>query len=371
MNSNFRKTLRFCTIYGFSRTLYKVFGRLRKVPGIFKFRNVKTADKLSVGFVGCGQFSFATMSYFLRFSNKFYFSFAYDIDQAAMNSFCDFNNIPNRLQDRESVDLQSADILYIASNHHSHSEYAISALKRGISVYIEKPISVNWEQFYSLGKVIVENHAEVYVGYNRPFSSAITDLKCHINDNSGPFSLNCFVVGHHIGPEHWYRKPEEGTRVCGNLGHWLDLSIHLLYKRACPEYLDVTLCYSNTAQTDDDITIVLTSDLHDLITLTLTSRSEPFEGINESISFHQAGLIADIQDFRRAVFWEGNDKRVKRYYPKDVGHKRAILQPITGDKRNLEEIRVSTALMLEITDMVRSQQTHKRFVIGDQKYKWN
>lgn len=82
-------------------------------------------------------------------------------------------------------------------------------------------------------------------------------------------------------------------------------------------------------------------------------------------------MIADIQDFRRAVFWKGSDKYTKRYYPKDVGHKLAILQPITGVKRNLEEIRLSTALMLEITDMVRSLQTNKRFVIGDQKYKWN
>lgn len=365
------KVISYIGIYGVYRTLYKVFGRLRTVPSLFKFSNKPSEAKLSVGFVGCGQFSFATISYFLRFSKRFYFKFAYDPDSSAMNSFCNFNNVPDVLLSEKDVEKQKVDIIYIASNHHSHTVYAIAALNKNISVYIEKPISVNWDQFYSLGQAINRTTADVYVGYNRPFSAAIRELSSKIGAETGPFSMSCFVVGHFIGADHWYRLPQEGTRVCGNLGHWLDLTIHLLYKRKDFSYLDVTVAYANPDQSDDDLTIILVSDKRDLITLTLTSRSEPFEGINESITFHQADLIVDIQDFRRAVFWEGKEKRVKRYYPKDVGHKLAILQPITGDKRNLEEIRVSTALMLEITDMVRAQQSNRRFVLDDQKYKWN
>ncbi|EGQ7790897.1 hypothetical protein BC355_09310 [Vibrio cholerae] len=365
------KVISYIGIYGVNRTLYKVFGRLRKVPALCKFSNRAAEGKLSVGFVGCGQFSFATISYFLRFSKKFYFKFAYDPNSSALTSFCNFNNVPDVLVSEHDVEKQKVDIIYIASNHHSHSSYAIAALENNISVYIEKPISVSWEQFYALGHVINRTSADVYVGYNRPFSAAIRELSAQINADSGPFSMSCFVVGHFIEADHWYRLPQEGTRVCGNLGHWLDLSIHLLYKRSDISFLDISIAYSNTDQSDDDLTIILVSDKRDLITLTLTSRSEPFEGINESITFHQADLIVDIQDFRRAVFWEGKAKRVRRYYPKDVGHRLAILQPISGLKRNLEEIRISTALMLEITDMVRVQQSNRRFVLDDQKYKWN
>lgn len=365
------KVISYIGIYGLFRTLYKVFGRLRTVPSVFKFSNTHSEEKISVGFVGCGQFSFATISYFLRFSKKFYFRFAYDPNNAALSSFCSFNNIPQMLTSEQDVETQSVDLLYIASNHYSHSLYAIAALNKNISVYIEKPISVNWEQFYELGKAINKSSANVYVGYNRPFSAAVRELSRHIHFDSGPFSMSCFVVGHFIEPDHWYRHPQEGTRVCGNLGHWIDLSIHLLNKRNDIAYLDVSIVYSNTEQPDDDLVVCLVSDKKDLITLTLTSRSEPFEGINESITFHQAGLIVDIQDFRRAVFWNGKNKKVKRYYPKDVGHRLAILQPITGETRNLDEIRVSTALMLEITDMVRVQESKRRFVLDDQKYKWN
>lgn len=367
----FDKVVSYIRIYGIYRTFYKVAGRLRKVPSILQFRNKPSDKKITVGFVGCGQFSFATISYYLRFSKRFYFKFAYDPDLSAMKSFCEFNNINNALVEESAVDKQKVDILYIASNHFSHTQYAIAALKKEVSVYIEKPISVNWEQFYLLGQAINRSNANVYVGYNRPFSSAVRELSSKIGPESSPFSMSCFVVGHFIEADHWYRKPQEGTRVCGNLGHWLDLTIHLLFRRKDINHLDIFVCYANPDQFDDDITVILTSDQEDLINLTLTSRSEPFEGINESITFHQADLIVNIQDFRRAVFWEGKKKRVKRYYPKDVGHKRAILQPINQEKRDLNEIRISTALMLEITDMVKGGDTAKRFYLNDQKYQWS
>lgn len=365
------KVIAYIGIYGVFRTLYKVLGRLRTVPGFLKFNNRPSESKITVGFVGCGQFSFATISFFLRFSRKFYFKFAYDPNHTALASFCDFNNIPEALRTQHDVQLQKVDIIYIASNHHSHSTYAITALNNSISVYIEKPIAVNWQQFYALGHAIKSTTADVYVGYNRPFSAAIREMSAHITPDSGPFSMSCFVVGHFIEADHWYRLPQEGTRICGNLGHWLDLTIHLLYKRHSISSLDISVAYANPDQSDDDLVVSLVSDKRDLITLTLTSRSEPFEGINESITFHQAGLIVDIQDFRRAVFWHKNTKTVRRYYPKDVGHRLAILQPVTGDKRNLEEIRVSTALMLEITDMVRGRQSNRHFALDDKKYKWN
>lgn len=365
-----KKVLAYIRIYGLFRTFYKVVGRLRRVPKPLRFRNKYGSQKISVGFIGCGQFSFATMSYYLRFSDKFFFKFAYDPDQRARDSFCEFNNVEDKLDCEESVSRQQVDIVYIASNHYSHSIYAINALNSGISAYIEKPIAVNWQQFADVGSAIVNSKADTFVGYNRPFSQAIRELSSYMKRGDEAFALNCFVVGHFIGPEHWYRHPQEGTRICGNLGHWFDLSIHLLFKKNMPEYIDISVNYSDVRQMDDNITVVLITNLGDLITLTLTSHSEPFEGINESISFHQSDIIADIQDFRRAVFWVGDKKVVRKYRTKDVGHKLAILQPISKQKRDLEEVRISTALMLEVTDMVRNLERDKRFLVSDKRYEW-
>ncbi len=104
----------------------------------------------------------------------------------------------------------------------------------------------------------------------------------------------------------------------------------------------------------------MTTEFRDLITITLTSRSEPFEGIIENINFQCGEVSAVISDFRRMKLCIGDKKYSYKYFPKDVGHKKAINQPWDKEKRNFYEIEISTTLMLVMTDMVRSLETRKK-----------
>lgn len=372
--SKLKKVFRYIKIYGFSRTLYKVLGRSRLNFGFMAFSLFNHRRKYSVGFVGAGQFPFATIGYFVKKSSSYDFSFVYDIDKQASISFSRLYSVRSIVDVFNIDSLPKVDLVYIASNHSTHCKYAVDLIERGYSVYVEKPIVVNWSQFYELGAAINKNtHVDVFVGYNRPFSKAIETIKSLNFGIESPFSMSCFIVGHFIPEEHWYREPGEGTRVCGNLGHWLDLFIHMLFFKRLPSSLQLQISYSNDQFADDDLTVVLTSDLGDLASITLTSRSEPFEGINETINFHQADLIATISDFREAMFWKGEDYFRRRYFPKDVGHKKAILQHLNKNNyiRNMNEIRLSSALMLEVKDMVLQRDCSRRFVLDDVKYKWN
>lgn len=100
--------------------------------------------------------------------------------------------------------------------------------------------------------------------------------------------------------DHWYRLPEEGTRVCGNIGHWIDLAVHLMKTRGrIPEKFIISISYSDVKDFDDNISITITTNLRDLINIILTARSEPLEGVNETINFQCGNLIAKIDDFRK------------------------------------------------------------------------
>ncbi len=52
----------------------------------------------------------------------------------------------------EIIDDPQIDLIYIASNHYTHAEYAINALNNGKSVHIEKPHVVNEDQLERLVK---------------------------------------------------------------------------------------------------------------------------------------------------------------------------------------------------------------------------
>lgn len=355
-----KKLIRFIKIYGLGRTFFKVFGRLRinvlKIPS-FKQKNI--------GLIGCGQFGFATIGYFISKKSSYNFLRAFDIDKIHQKSFENFYNLKHTNRVEEIFKDNQISIIYIASNHYTHTSYAIKSIENNKKVYIEKPISVNYEQFKSLIYNIKKYNAIVFSGYNRPFSSAIIDLKKSIIffDNK-PFSINYFISGHLINNNHWYRNPQEGTRICGNVGHWLDLTIHILsWRKELPNEYNINISYSNLDEIDDNISITITTEMNDIISIMLTSRNEPFEGINETINLQYDKTIAKIDDFRKMTIWQDEKLINKKYWPKDVGHHKAILQPFNTNKykRNWTEVENSTLLMLFITNMVREKETNKIF----------
>lgn len=360
-----KKLIRFITIYGMSRTLFKVFGRLR--ISVFRIPSLKVRN---IGLIGCGQFGFATIGYFISKKSPYNFLKAFDIDIKNQKSFEKFHNLAHTKNSNEIFEDEKIEIIYIASNHYTHTEYAIKAIQNHKIVYIEKPISVNFEQFKSLMETIRKYNAKIYAGYNRPFSKAIIDLKKSIGSfKNKPFSINYFISGHLIEKNHWYRNSQEGTRICGNVGHWLDLTMHILsWRDKLPNEYNICISYSNINEIDDNISITITTELNDIISIFLTSRSEPFEGINETLNLQYDKTIAKIDDFRKMTIWKKDKLLNKKYWPKDVGHHKAILQPFNTDKykRDWREVENSTLLMLFITDMVLKKETNKIFNLKEE-----
>ena len=361
---NFLKVTRFVKLYGLRTTIFKVWSRAGlscKINFILSYLLVRKKSKSnSIGVIGCGQFAFATIG---RILSKYRYGFraCYNISEERNLKFAACYRATACNSSKELL-RQPIDLVYIASNHASHAEYALEAMEKGCDVYIEKPISVSFDQFEKLVKVVNKSNVRVYVGYNRPFSKALLFLKDLIkkSQKTTPLSMNCFISGHLIPPDHWYRDPQEGTRVCGNLGHWLDLFVHVLnWKSELPSCYHIKIQQANEEEFDDDLVVCISTNKYDILSVMLTARTEPFEGINETINFQLGDVIAKIDDFRHMTVWQESKLIKKRYFPKDVGHKAAVLQPFNQTTRQnwkfrFNEVKVSTLLMLQIADMVRS-----------------
>ena len=344
------------------RTYVKAFGRLRVIP-VIKLPISFQSKKKEIAIIGTGQFSFANIGYYLKKNRGNCTLGVYDIDTGNAASYANYFNTKVFDDLDELINNEKIKIVYIASNHATHTDYAIKALNANKIVYVEKPISVTWEQFSNLMKASINK--TLYVGYNRPFSPAIVEVRKYLNfPNRSPLTLSCFITGHKLEKNHWYRDYKEGTRVCGNIGHWLDLSINLLQTIGLPNTINVTIKSSNKEEKDDNVAITMVTDKEDLITIVLTSRGEPFEGINESINIQYSDLIVKIDDFRRMTVWNGVKLVKKRYFRKNVGHENAILQPFQNKyKRDFSEIEISTRLMLGITETIRNNNTNFIFKV--------
>ena len=347
-DQGWRKALRYAQIYGLSRTWTKIRGRRRKLAN--KSRSASVGD---TSFIGCGQFAYSTIGYFLQKRRGDCFLDCFDVDDLRASSLareygCRVTNTATEL-----IQNPHLQYLYIASNHATHTEYAVEAIRRGVpNVFIEKPIAVEREQLAQLIAAVDQGSTRVFAGYNRPYAKAIRILRDRVSVIQQPWSIACHVTGHEIKAEHWYRDPNEGTRICGNLGHWIDLAVHVLAWRSIPGRFEISLISSNREEPDDNLTINLVSDLNDLVTITLTSRCEPFEGINETVNLNHYQAIAKIDDFRTLQLRQGEKLIRRRFWPKDVGHRDSVLQPILPNVRDWNEVVLSSLLTLSIKDMM-------------------
>lgn len=359
----FRRVWRYITIYGPGRTWFKIRGRLR----LKRFALYEKQGIRNIGVIGCGQFAFATIGYFLHRRFGSCILGCYDIDIEAASSLARGFGVTHICEDaHQLLDLPGLHTVYIASNHASHAMYAVAALRRGLDVYVEKPVAVTLEQLALLERARLEAFGRLFSGYNRPFSSAIRNLFHHIQIQSDSgMSMQCFVVGHVLSSDHWYRHQEEGTRICGNVGHWLDLFVHLLNWREMPDRFEVSLTWANDEERDDNLSISISTDRQDLCTIMLTSRAEPFEGINESIQFQHGETFCKIDDFRCMTLWKGSNVVTHRFWPKDQGHRGAIYQPFDDLVRPWQEVLDSSLLMLHITEMVRKATRFSIFSLFD------
>lgn len=359
--TNLRKLLRFADIYGWRRTINKAVARTRRPGWRHPFVRNRPAD---VSVIGCGQFAFSGVCFFLQKANGNRFLSAFDTNRQRAESLgyhYGFRQIANTPAD--VLDNPALKRLYVVSNHASHTAYAVAGLVHHADVYVEKPVAVTRAQLIELLLARQRSTGRLYAGYNRPYAPAIQILRERVKASAadGAFSLSYVVNGHQLPPDHWYRNPDEGTRICGNLGHWIDLTIHLLAWRGLPGWVDVQMAQANPAEPDDNLTVTLTTDRHDIVTMLFTARSEPFEGISEFINLQYNNLIAHVDDFRCLTVWQGAKKQTWRFSPKDVGHERAVLQPFRTNNRDWHEVEISTLLMLFIRDMVLDRRPSARF----------
>src|SRR5690606_21844485 len=117
---NLLKLVRYARIYGPRRAVIKAMGRTRRGKWIALRWSVPRAK---IGLIGCGQFAFSTLAFFILEKGRIVN--CYDIDPRAANSLARVFRVGRVSNDYEAVIRdEEVDCVYIASNHSTHAQYA-------------------------------------------------------------------------------------------------------------------------------------------------------------------------------------------------------------------------------------------------------
>jgi predicted dehydrogenase len=313
-----------------------------------------------IGIIGCGNFSFSNIAYYLSKEDKNFLLCTYDKNPSRSISLCRtyngkiaYNNISDFINDK---DLK---LVYISSNHSTHATYAIECINAGKDVHIEKPTVVSYEQLEKLSQVINLNpKVKIFQGFNRPKSKLYLKLKNYLNSESGPLMINWFVAGHEIPNDHWYFDETEGGRILGNLCHWTDLTLELIgYKNAFP----CKIKNSTPHNSKSDFVISIEFADKSCAAITFSAKGHSFEGVKEILNIHKGNLIGTLKDFHVLNLDIINKKINKKLMYRDHGHRANIINSYNSSLNNVTDgvplsyLVASSLLALKVKESVDSK----------------
>lgn len=330
-----RKAVRYISLFGLSRTLAKVRGQYHmKAAQAFvgpRWTNpacrTPQAPERSIGIIGCGNYAFANIAFYLAKHCRRFLRSTYDRNPSRALSLCRHYGGATAVADWQ--DMLADPLLktvFISSNHSSHAEFAVACLQADKNVHIEKPHVVDERQLERLLTAMREHPGcKVLLGFNRPRSPLFCKLRQHLATQSGPLMINWFVAGHEIPDGHWYFDEREGGRVLGNLCHWTDLSLNLVgLENAFP--CEIVPASPPGAKSDFVVSMIFADG--SCASITFSAKGHTFEGVREVLNVHKGNILGNITDFGVLTMDVVEKKLRVRQRHRDHGHEANIVHSL-------------------------------------------
>jgi predicted dehydrogenase len=311
-------------------------------PRRIDLREVPRDDAFGVSVVGCGNFARAV----LLFN-------ALRVPGVRLRGVCDIRPEVASVHARAlGAAFHTADYaelladtatvaIFVTTDHASHAAHVVAALEAGKAVHVEKPPAINPEQLTLILDALTRTGGTLTVGYNRPFAPAYPIVMSAVGGETGPIAAAMVVKGFKLPPEHWYYWPNQGTRLAGNLVHWIDLGYRIA-SGARPISVQVTRDRSrHPASAADAAAIAIRFDDASLVSIAFTSAGDDLRGVREWIEIGRGGTSIRIENFDRLEILCGA-KVARRRFGRDRGHAaeiRDVVRKLRARERDAVRVR--------------------------------
>jgi len=269
----------------------------------------------------------------------------------------------NAATDVDAV-LESNEInaVVIATRHDSHADLTARAVAAGKAVWVEKPLSLDWN---GLNRVIdarngaaAESGIFFQVGFNRRFAPMAEKIRDDLSARSGRKVISIRVNAGAIAGDHWVHQAEEGGgRILGEVCHFVDFARFLTGQPIHAVQAEAALTPGNAC---DDVSISIGFSDGSLATILYTASGDSSAGKERYEVFCQ-GRNWILEDFRR-LNAEGNGPSVSEKKVQDKGFRNAIKAFVdtvtTGGAAPVDEAELieTSATTLAVVDSLRHGQ---------------
>lgn len=232
-----------------------------------------------------------------------------------------FYNVPfpiyNDFEDiLEKIAIFKNPLVIIATYHSDHAWMANTILKFNPSsyVFIEKPACVTNDEAEGLFN-LRKKGMWIDIGYNRRYSYFSQILFNLLKDKnpSSRIHLTFLIKELKLPKSHWYFWPNQGTRICGNLSHWIDLLRFLTCK-------DVKSL--NVIGEESNMTVTIELEDKSVCDFIITDIGNDMFGVEEYCELRFENVTARLYDYKKLEIIRGNKYIYYKTTFRDKGHYR-------------------------------------------------
>jgi polar amino acid transport system substrate-binding protein len=222
----------------------------------------------------------------------------------------------------EAFEADDVDLVFVATQHDSHSALAEAALRAGKAVWLEKPAAITADQLQALEAAVRDTGGFLAVGYNRRFSPHARAVRELFAERGGAMAIHYTVVAGPTPGGTWHTDPAVGGgRIVGEACHFVDLCSFLV---GVPPTGVAARALGRDPETDDSMVSLLgfpdgsTATLHYLARASEALPKERWEASAD-------GRTATCENFRQTHI--PGRKSVKTLN-QDKGHDAAVREVI-------------------------------------------
>ena len=362
-----KKTLRYVQLFGFFKT-YAIVKSQYHMKSQVDFTGERwinpdckspNAGNRMVAIIGCGKFAFSNIAYYLKKHNKEFLRSAYSPGKKSAISLCRAYGGAYVTSDwREILTDKQIKIVYIASNHSSHAEYAIACIEAGKNVYIEKPHVVSKEQLVLLIDAMKRNpKSKVFLGFSRSKSRLFKQLQELVVKETGSLMINWFIAFHELPDAGQGSDEKDNCPILGHLCHFTDLTLHLIgMDKAFP----CTIIPAVPPSTKSNFIVSVIFRDQSCASFTFSTKGYVFEGMREVLNLQKGNLLANLTDFDFLKIDLIDKRKIIRLFHRDHGHESHIVRALiatNNDKISGESeqyVRATAQLFLSMREAINS-----------------
>lgn len=257
---------------------------------------------------------------------------------------------------------KDTDGVMIMTRHNAHAQQALTALKAGKHLWVEKPLALTLDDITKIEVMAEGSGRAVMVGFNRRFSPALLPLKKKLDDVSGPKQVLVRVNAGRLEEGGWQQSDEGGGRLLGEVCHFTDVCVWMLSGSGAT--LETVHAVQGAGQ--DDYVVTLRFSDGSVGTVFYSSEGDASQA-KERVEVFGGGAIGVMDNYLRTTWARGGRKRTLYCKPmlrgQQKGHAQAVeawVKACAGDETAippLAELCASSRVVLWATQSIETGET--------------